>query len=67
MRQLFDWLGGRKVLVFLLVFVFVTVATFTKISISAEAVELLKWVGGLYMVGNGVVAVANNIGTRRQP
>lgn len=61
MRNFIDWLGGRKVIVFFAVFLFVVVTTFTKTPISENAVDLIKWVGGLYMVGNGVVAVANSI------
>lgn len=65
MRDILSWLGGRKLIVFLLTFVYLVVATFAKVPIPAEAVELLKWVGGAYMVGNVGVAVANNIGKKQ--
>lgn len=67
MRALFDWLGGRKVIVFLLTFAFVVVTTFTKTAIPEAQTELIKWVGGLYLVGNGVNAVAHAVATRGNP
>jgi len=62
MTKLFDLLGGRKMALAIILFVIATVLLFVGKADFSSWGEFIKWIFGIYAVGNGAEHLANRKG-----
>lgn len=58
MTKLFDLLGGRKMALAIILFIIATVLLFVGKADFANWGEFIKWIFGIYAVGNGAEHLA---------
>lgn len=58
MNKLFDLLGGRKMALAIILFVIATVLLFVGKADFSSWGEFIKWIFGIYAVGNGAEHLA---------
>ena len=59
MNKVFDLLGGRKMALSIILFIIATILLFVGKADFSSWGEFIKWIFGIYAVGNGAEHLAN--------
>lgn len=61
MNKVFEFLGGRKMALAIILFVIATILLWMGKADFSDWSEFIKWIFGIYAVGNGTEHIANNL------